>query len=173
MIFVSDDVVRVITLQLKERDGLTGAVQRHARRVGCVKIIARIQTRNAGTGRRRHTRRFILFQQSFLQNCWTRNQKIIQPADVQNWEIQIHRRLRVRRKKIARLARMPVSVQRDVKCALGIRDARLHVQHHAIGRRAGDDESVLFRKFSDGGVIGFRRAEARGELRRLDKFMEV
>jgi hypothetical protein len=91
--------------------------------------------------------------------------KIVEPADVQRLDIQVERRLPVRRVEFA-ANRVPVGHQIQVECLLNIRRRPRYVEYRAIGMRSGHRQAVRFREIDESLVVVFGRAEFLGELLR-------
>ena len=102
-----------------------------------------------------------------------RPRKIAQALNIRHRQRRVHHRLGVRRKKIARLGRMPVSPQRDVKRLFNRRRRSGHIQHQPVAVSGGDSQAVRPRKIFHRLVILFRRAEPGGEFFRRQKLAKV
>ena len=166
-LLIVGDIHHVVAGKFQQPHRLPGAGERGARNVCVAKIVARVIAAGAGTGQRPSLRRRRGMQQRL------RKRIIAQTLDRHHGQTGRHRGFAIRRKKVARLRRMPVGAQRDLKRAFNIRCAAFHVQHHAVRMDARHRQAVRLRKTDDRLIILFRRPEAFREFLRREIFMEV
>ena len=100
-------------------------------------------------------------------------EKSLKPLNIGHRQRRVHRRLGIRRIKIALLGRMPVSPQRHVKRLLDVRHRAGHVQQQPVAVCAGDSQAVRSRKIDYRLVILFRRAELFRELFRRQILVKI
>ena len=93
-----------------------------------------------------------------------RERVVVQPADVQDGDSEVHRRLHVRRVECARFRRMLVNPQVQMEGSRDVGDRAFHIQNQAVGMRGGHRQAVGLREVHERLIVLFGRPKARGEL---------
>ncbi len=119
--FVGGNVDGIVGVEFQQSHTLPGAGQRRPWDISGAKIVARIIATGSGAGIRRRAvaRAFGLAGGSGFE-IGAGQRVVIQTADVQNRLRKIHRRVPVRRVKLASFLGMLISPQRDMKSLLDV-----------------------------------------------------
>ena len=166
---IIQNIFGVKTVELHQPYHLPRAGQGRVRHIRRAKIVTQKIARRGRTGFGHDViRHGILFHQFGLRQF-----VIVQTAHICDRQGKIYRRLRIRRKKIARLTGMFETPQSDVKRALDVGHIRTHVEQQTVAVRAGDLKTTGPRKGFYRRIILDRRTKPRGEFFRRQIVVKI